>query len=59
MGTFRLYTGSDGQSHIERIDLAKTPEWGKGLSTCSVEGCDRPVRGRGLCRRHYYRATGY
>ena len=27
--------------------------------TCSVTGCDREVRGRGLCRRHYYRATGY
>jgi hypothetical protein len=39
---------------------AKHPNrWGKGPSTCSVPGCDRPVRGRGLCRPHYYRATGY
>jgi hypothetical protein len=30
-----------------------------GRSTCSEEGCDRLVRGRGLCRAHYYRATGY
>lgn len=30
-----------------------------GRSTCSVEGCPDPVRGRGLCRKHYYRATGY
>lgn len=30
-----------------------------GRSTCSVEDCPEPVRGRGLCRRHYYRATGY
>jgi hypothetical protein len=26
---------------------------------CSIEGCESPIRGRGLCRRHYYRATGY
>jgi len=31
----------------------------RGRSVCSTAGCDRPVRGRGLCRRHYYRATGY
>lgn len=30
-----------------------------GRSPCSVEGCGKPVRGRGLCRSHYYRATGY
>jgi hypothetical protein len=33
--------------------------WGRGPSTCSIEDCGDPVRGRGLCRRHYYRATGY
>ncbi len=32
---------------------------GKGPSGCSEFGCDRPVRGRRLCRSHYYRATGY
>jgi hypothetical protein len=31
----------------------------RGRSVCSVEGCTAYVRGRGLCRRHYYRATGY
>ena len=33
--------------------------WGKGPATCSVEGCARPVRGRGLCRSHYHDATGH
>ena len=28
-------------------------------STCSEPDCDRPVRGRGVCRIHYYRLTGY
>jgi hypothetical protein len=31
----------------------------EGRSTCSEHDCERPVRGRGLCRSHYYRATGY
>ena len=26
MGTFRMYTGSDGQTHIETIDLDKVLE---------------------------------
>jgi hypothetical protein len=30
-----------------------------GRSICSVPGCEEFVRGRMLCRRHYYRATGY
>lgn len=33
--------------------------WGRGPSTCSEPDCDRTVRGRGLCRSHYYRATGH
>ena len=36
MPTFRLYTGSDGQSHVEPIDLAKTPDWTKGLATTQI-----------------------
>ena len=36
MKTYRLYTGADGQSHVEAIDLAKTPEWGKGLGTTQI-----------------------
>ncbi len=27
MGTHRLYTGDDGQSHIEAIDLTHKPDW--------------------------------
>jgi hypothetical protein len=30
-----------------------------GRTRCSEPGCNRFVRGRGLCRSHYYRATGY
>ena len=33
--------------------------FGLGPSPCRIDGCDKPVRGRGLCRSHYYRATGY
>lgn len=33
--------------------------FGKGPTPCSVDGCEKPVRGRSLCRSHYYRATGY
>jgi hypothetical protein len=33
--------------------------WGQGRSTCSVEGCLEPVRGQSVCRKHYYRLTGY
>jgi len=44
---------------LAAYEAAHPTRWGRGPSACSVEGCDRPVRGRGLCRRHYYRATGY
>ena len=33
MGTFRLYTGEDGQSHIETISLAEVPAWTQGVDT--------------------------
>ena len=36
MGTFRMYTGSDGQTHIETIDLAKTPSWTEGLDASKI-----------------------
>ena len=36
MGTYRLYTGSDGESHIEPIDLSGTPDWKAGLDTTTI-----------------------
>jgi hypothetical protein len=36
MGTFRLYAGSDGQSHVEPIDLDRVPDWTKGLPTTQI-----------------------
>jgi hypothetical protein len=47
-----------------RADLASYEElhpsrYGRGPSECRIEGCTSPVRGQGLCRRHYYAATGY
>ena len=38
---------------------AAHPEVNRARSICSVAGCDKFVRGRGLCRSHYYQATGY
>ena len=29
---------------------------GQGRATCSVDGCDRTVKGRRLCEKHYMRA---
>ncbi len=40
-------------------DHAHPTQFGKGPSPCRIDGCEKPVRGRGLCRSHYYRATGY
>ena len=36
MKTFRLYTGPDGHSHVEPIDLGKKPEWTKGLPATQI-----------------------
>jgi quercetin dioxygenase-like cupin family protein len=43
MATFRLYTGSDGQSHIETIDAMKTPDWTKGIPTTQISFSTWPV----------------
>src|SRR4029434_891322 len=36
MGTFRLYTGPDGQGRIETIDIEKKSDWLKGLPTTQI-----------------------
>ena len=43
MGTFRLYTGADGQSHVEPIDYKKMPEWMKGMPTTQISFSEWPV----------------
>ena len=43
MGTFRLFTGSDQQSHIEPIDLAKRKDWKDGLATTKITFSEWPV----------------
>jgi len=40
-------------------EAMRPSRYGMGRSPCSAPGCDKPVRGRRLCRSHYYRATGY
>ena len=34
--TWRLYTGPDGESHIEPIDIEKQSDWLKGLATTQI-----------------------
>ena len=34
--THRVYTGGDGQSHIEPIDIEKKADWLKGLPTTQI-----------------------
>ena len=43
MATFRLYTGSDGQSHIESIDLAKTTDWTSPRDVTTITFREDPV----------------
>jgi quercetin dioxygenase-like cupin family protein len=43
MGTFRLYTGSDGQSHIETIDYEKAEGWKAGLPATKISFSEWPV----------------
>jgi hypothetical protein len=42
MGLFRLYTGTDGQSHIETISLAKST-WVSGLATTQISFRESPA----------------
>ena len=36
MGTYRIYTGEDQQSHWEEIDLSQTPQWTSNMSTTYI-----------------------
>jgi hypothetical protein len=47
------------KSALDRYEKDHPSRYGEGPSTCSVLGCEKPVRGRKLCRSHYYQATGY
>jgi hypothetical protein len=47
------------QWHAELLEYEQQHPRRTGRSTCRVAGCSGLVRGRGLCRHHYYRATGY
>src|SRR5262245_41158849 len=57
MATFRLYTGSDGQSHVERIDLKATSDWTAGLATTKIsfreDGVGRFTDWQPAPRRHF------
>ena len=43
MATFRLYTGSDGQSFVEPIDLAQAQDWTTGLAATQIAFREWPV----------------
>lgn len=36
MGTYRMYTDPQGKARWQEIDLAKTPDWTKGLDTTRI-----------------------
>jgi hypothetical protein len=38
-----MYTGSDGETHWEAIDLSKTPEWTKNMNTSHIVFREDPV----------------
>jgi hypothetical protein len=44
---------------MDDYEARRPSQYGRGPSQCSMPECDLPVRGRSLCRSHYYRATGY
>ena len=41
--TYRLYTGSDGQSHVEPIDLGERQDWTSGLATTRIFFHENPA----------------
>src|SRR5947199_9302862 len=36
MGSYRMFTDSDGKARWEEIDLAKTPAWLEGMDTTQI-----------------------
>jgi hypothetical protein len=44
---------------LRGYEAHRPTQYGRGRSECSMPECNGPVRGRSLCRSHYYRATGY
>lgn len=62
--TYLLRCAKRGQFDAWRSELEAyvdrhNARCGRGRSQCMEDGCGRPVRGRGLCRVHYYRVTGW
>jgi hypothetical protein len=47
------------RSRLVEYEANRPSQYGRGPSRCSMPDCGKPVRGRGLCRSHYYRVTGY
>ncbi len=43
MGTYRMYTGNDGETHWEGIDLSQTPEWTANMDTSHIVFRTDPV----------------
>ena len=37
MGTWRLYTGSDGKSHVEKIEYKDHSDWVKGIPATDIK----------------------
>lgn len=44
------------KEELRRYAEERSVRWGMGRSICSAPGCEGVVRGRMLCRRHYYLA---
>lgn len=43
MGTYRMFTGGDGQTQIEAIDLVQTPEWTAAQAATTITFREAPA----------------
>ena len=43
MGTYRLYTGDDGKSHIDSVDLSQTTDWTQAQEAATITFREAPV----------------